>query len=198
MKKLLFVFIVFISIFGFGQLKVTSGNLDFLKDETLVNVVVKQENILYQVENFSEDQYLDIRKKAIFDNPKKTEMDWKNWLNGWNDFKDKQYLDYFLKGLKKSKKIKFDKNVDSKYTLIVEPKWIYAGWHGGFIGQEAKLSSVLTFVETQNPSNTLLVLEGDKILGKPQNKDFVMEYGRIAGAYEETGKKLLTLVKKLK
>lgn len=39
-------------------------------------------------------------------------------------------------------------------------------------------------------------LQGDKVLGKPQNKDFVMEYGRIAGAYEATGKELGKAIKR--
>jgi hypothetical protein len=56
------------------------------------------------------------------------------------------------------------------------------------MGQEAKLTSVMKFVETNDPSKVVLEIKADKILGKPQNKDFVMEYGRIAGAFEATGR----------
>ena len=91
----------------------------------------------------------------------------------------------------KSKKEFFRNDVKAKYTLIIDAKWIYAGWYGGMIGsQEAKLTADLTFVETADPSKVIMKLQADKIQGKQMNKDFNWEYGRIAAAYEVTGKKL--------
>lgn len=198
MKKIFLLLFVAIATTTFAQdLTISSGNFNFLKDQTEVTVQIKMNNVLYQVENFTEEQYLAKRKEDVLSNRKRGEEGWEKWIEAWNRFKDSEYLDYFLKGINgKSKKILFKKDGQAKYTLIVDAKWIYAGWHGGMIGQEAKLTSDITFVETENPTNVIMKLHGDKILGKPQNKDFVMEYGRIAGAYEATGKELGKAIKR--
>ncbi|BAP33708.1 uncharacterized protein CHSO_4671 [Chryseobacterium sp. StRB126] len=198
MRKLLLLFFMVIGVVTFAQdqINVESGNFDFLKDQTEVNVQVKFENVAFQVENYTETQYIEKRKTETI--AKKGEEAWGKWIGEWDKFKSTEYLDYFLKGInRKSKKTVFKKDAHAKYTLIVDAKWIYAGWHGGLIGQEAKLTSDLTFVETDNPSNVVMKLKGDKVLGKPQNKDFVMEYGRIAGAYEQTGKYLGKKIKEV-
>ncbi len=198
MKKvfLLFFVVMVTTVFAQNQLNLTQGNFDFLKDQTTVNVQLKFENTAYQVENFTEEQYLERRKTETI--AKKSEEAWGKWIEGWQRFKDTEYLNYFLKGINsKSKKIAFNNDVKAKYTLIIDAKWIYAGWHGGLIGQEAKLTSDISFVETDNPTKVLMKLQGDKILGKPQNRDFVMEYGRIAGAYEATGKEIGKAIKKV-
>ncbi|WP_261510208.1 hypothetical protein [Chryseobacterium paludis] len=197
MKKLLVVLFVAIFTTAFSQeLKIVSGNFDFLKDQTEVNVELKFDNALYQVENFTEAQYLERRKKEVL--AKKTEQDWQKWNEEWEKYKSSEYIQYFFKGINgKSKKVTFKNDVKAKYTLIIDAKWIYAGWHGGIIGQEAKLSSDMKFVETDNPSKIVMELKGDKVLGKPQNKAFVMEYGRIAGAYEATGKVIGKEIKKV-
>lgn len=201
MKKLFLLLFMAIATTTFAQtenqLIFQQGNLDFLRDQTEVNVQLKFDNTLYQVENFTEAQYLEKRKEDILKNRKKTEQDWHKWSDAWEKFKTTDYLDYFLKGINsKSKKVLFRKDVNAKYTVIIDAKWIYVGWHGGMIGQEAKLTSDITFVETDNPSKVIMKIQGDKILGKPQNKDFVMEYGRVAGAYEATGKELGKAIKK--
>lgn len=198
MRKLLLLLFMVMGVVAFAQdqINIESGNFDFLKDQTEVNVQVKFENVAFQVENYTEAQYLEKRKAETV--AKKGEEAWGKWIGEWDKFKSTEYLEYFLKGInRKSKKIAFKKDTHAKYTLIVDAKWIYAGWHGGLIGQEAKLTSDLTFVETDNPSNVVMKLKGDKVLGKPQNKDFVMEYGRIAGAYEQTGKYLGKKIKEV-
>lgn len=182
-------------VFAQNQMNVVQGNFDFLREQADVNVEIKFENAVFQVENFTEEKYLEKRKTETL--AKKSELAWQKWIADWERFKSTEYNAYFLKGINsKSKKINFKNDGNSKYTLIIDSKWIYAGWHGGLIGQEAKLTSDLIFVETENPSKVVMRLKGDQILGKPQNKDFVMEYGRIAGAYEATGKELGKMIKK--
>jgi len=144
----------------------------------------------------TEAQYLEGRKADITN--RKGEKVWQNWTYQWENFKTSEYLTYFFKGINsKLKKLNFKNDVKAKYTLIIDAKWIYAGWYGGMIGsQEAKLTSTLIFVETDNPSNVIMKLQADKIQGKKMNKDFAWEYGRIAAAYEVTGKKLGIEIKK--
>ncbi|WP_343661137.1 hypothetical protein [Chryseobacterium sp.] len=192
MKKLLLLLFVAITTSTFAQNKINSeqGNFDFLKDQSEVNVQLVFDNAVYQEKNFTEAQYLENRKADI--TAKKSEAVWNNWIYQWNKFKTSEYLDYFLKGINgKSKKVVFKGDAKTKYTLIIDAKWIYAGWYGGMIGsQEGKLTADLLFVETDNPSKVVMRLKADKIGGKQMNKDFAWEYGRIAAAYEVTGKKL--------
>jgi len=192
MKKLLLLLFVAITTSTFAQNKINfeQGNFDFLKDQSEVNVKLVFDNAVYQEKNFTEAQYLENRKADI--TAKKSEAVWNNWMHQWDKFKTSEYLDYFLKGINgKSKKVVFKGDAKTKYTLIIDAKWIYAGWYGGMIGsQEAKLTADMKFVETDNPSNVVMKLQADKIGGKQMNKEFAWEYGRIAAAYEVTGKKL--------
>lgn len=192
MKKLLLLLFVAITILTFAQNKIDfeMGNFDFLKDQSEVNVQLIFDNAVYQEKNLTEAQYLENRKADI--TAKKNEEVWKNWMSQWDKFKTSEYLDYFLKGINgKSKKVIFKGDAKTKYTLIIDAKWIYAGWYGGMIGsQEAKLTADMKFVETDNPSKVVMKLKADKIGGKQMNKEFAWEYGRIAAAYEVTGKKL--------
>lgn len=176
--------------FAQNKIDVQSGNYDFLKDQTEVNVELKFENASYQEKNLSEAQYLEARKLDI--TTRKGEKVWENWSYQWDNFKASEYVNYFSKGASSSyKNIIFKKDAQTKYTLIIDAKWIYAGWYGGMIGsQEGKLSADLTFVETANPSNVLMKISVDKILGKKMNNEFAWEYGRIAAAYQILGKKL--------
>lgn len=199
MKKLLLLLFVAMATTTFAQNQINfeSGNFDFLKDQTEVNVQLKFDNAVYQEKNFTEAQYIENRKADI--TAKKSEAVWKNWEFQWGNFKASEYLNYFFKGINsKSKKVTFKNDTKAKYTLIIDAKWIYAGWYGGMIGsQEAKLTADMIFVETDNPSNVVMRLQADKIQGKKMNKDFAWEYGRIAGAYEVTGKKLGAEIKKV-
>lgn len=192
MKRLLLLLFIALAATFSAQNKINFewGNFDFLKDQTEVNVELKFSDAVFQEKNLSEAEYLDNRKADI--TAKKGEAVWGNWISQWEGFKTSGYLDYFLKGLNgKSKKITFKSDAKTKYTLIIDAKWVYAGWYGGFIGsQEGKLTSEMTFVETDNPSKAVMKLHGDKILGKKLNNEFSWEYGRIAAAYESTGKML--------
>lgn len=200
MKKLLITFFAFISTLGIAQLKVTSGSFDFLKDQEEINVIINYDNVKYQIEDYTEQQYLANKKNAILKSSNKSEIDWETWFSEWNEYKNNGNLDAFLKGVNKSKKRKFGRNLNTKYTLIIEPIWIYSGWDAGAWSQEAKLSTVLKFVETQNAEKILLIYNADKIHGTTSSiKNGFMEYGRIASAYEITGKRLFSdLIRKIK
>ena len=198
MKKLLLLVVLMFTTFTFAQnqLNFEFGTFDFLKDQTEVNVQLKFDNVLFQADNFTEAQYLERRKAETL--AKKNAMAWQKWEEAWGNFKNTEYLNYFLKGLNGwSKKVAFKKDINSKYTLIVDTKWVYAGWHAGLVAQEGKLTSDLIFVETDNPSKVVMKLQGSELIGKKTNKEFTMEYGRIAGAYEVTGKELGKTIRKV-
>ena len=98
MKKIFLMFFVAIisTAFAQNQINIESGNFDFLKDQTEVNVQLKFDHAVYQEKNLTEDQYLENRKTDI--TAKKSEEVWKNWIYQWDRFKSTEYLDYFFKG----------------------------------------------------------------------------------------------------
>ncbi len=109
------------------------------------------------------------------------------------------FLDKFVSIATESSKkanIQFVEDGSTPYTLIVKPTWIYPGWFGGVMKQHAKISTQLSFVESGNPSNILLVIEADKapgdiaFVGIPNNND------RIAEGFAKTGKSLAQLIDK--
>ncbi|WP_312991143.1 hypothetical protein [Chryseobacterium flavum] len=197
MKKLTLLLFIAISSFAFSQgMKIISGNFDFLKDQAEVNTEVKSDHVLFYVENMSEEQYLEKRKKEVLGNPKKTQQDWDKWINEWNSHKANIYAEKVITGFnEKSKKIKLNKGIVSKYTLIVDTKWIYPGWHGGMLIQPAKLTTDLKFIETENPSHVVLHLEASGVQGNGSSAELYMEYGRIAASFKKTGKDLGKKVK---
>ena len=112
------------------------------------------------------------------------------WKADWEYSKEKTFQDKFLASWNKNTTIegstKFEK---TKYTLIVEPTWIYQGWFGGIMNDPAQLNTRMTFVETDNSANILMVVEGikatgDNVIGIPNNND------RIAECYAKTSKML--------
>ncbi|MDR6526341.1 hypothetical protein J2787_001721 [Chryseobacterium rhizosphaerae] len=199
MKKLLLLgFMVMITTaFGQDKMKIISGSLGLLKDQTEVNVELLFENVLFMKENITEAQYLENRKKQVLENPKRGEEAWKKWIAEWEKYKKEDYIDYFAKGLNKSyKNISFKKDSSAKYTLIVEPKWIFPGWHAGLTAMTAEITGTIKLVETTNPSVVLAKVELNKFDKFVNNEEFVMEYGRIAAAYESAGRYLGKEIKK--
>ncbi len=193
MKGIIALFLCVFSISLAAQkLKTVSGNYDFLKDQTEINVVLTFDNVLITTDNLNEEQFLASHKKTFLSKEDKTEADWQSWSEGWKNYKANSFADEFLNGLAKTKKIKFGKDLNTKYTLVVDAKWFYPGWYGGFVFQPAKVSADLKFVETGSPSNIMLEIAADKIEGSGSGKkeDLAMEYGRISKAYEKLGKTL--------
>lgn len=199
MKKLLLLLFMAVATTTFAQEKfnVVSGNFLALKDQTEVNVELKFENVLFMKENITEAQYLENRKKQVLENPKRGEEAWKKWIEEWEKYKNENYADYLIKGLNKSyKNISFKKNNSAKYTLLLETKWVFPGWHAGLTAMSAEITGKIKLVETGNPSVVLAEVELNKFDKFVNNKEFVMEYGRIAAGYESAGRYVGREIKK--
>lgn len=183
--------------FGQEKMNLVSGGFEVLKDQTEVNVELKFEDVLFMKENITETQYLENRKKQVLDNPKRGEKAWNMWITEWERYKKEEYINYFTKGLNKTyKEILFKKDSSAKYTLLLETKWIFPGWHAGLTMMTAEISGTIKLVETNNHSVVLAEVELNKFDRFVNNDEVVMEYGRIAGAYESAGRYLGKKIKK--
>lgn len=184
-------FLIIAAVINAQKMTVISGDFKTLKDQTEVNVELKFDNVLMMKENFTEAQYLENRKRDLLANPKRGEAGWQKWNGEWQRFKNEEYINYFVKGLNRSyKNITFKKESQAKYTLLLETDWVFPGWHGGMVVMTAEISGKIKLIETNNPSVVLAEVELNKFDKYVNNKEFVMEYGRVAGAYESIGKYL--------
>lgn len=184
-------FLIIAAVINAQKMTVISGYFKTLKDQTEVNVELKFDNVLMMKENFTEAQYLENRKRDLLANPKRGEAGWQKWNGEWQRFKNEEYINYFVKGLNRSyKNITFKKESHAKYTLLLETDWVFPGWHGGMVVMTAEISGKIKLIETNNPSVVLAEVELNKFDKYVNNKEFVMEYGRVAGAYESIGKYL--------
>lgn len=184
-------FLIIAAAINAQKMTVISGDFKTLKDQTEVNVELKFDNVLMMKENFTEAQYLKNRKRDLLANPKRGEAGWQKWNGEWQRFKNEEYINYFVKGLNRSyKNITFKKESHAKYTLLLETDWVFPGWHGGMVVMTAEISGKIKLIETNNPSVVLAEVELNKFDKYVNNKEFVMEYGRVAGAYESIGKYL--------
>ena len=196
MKKLALVFFVFLmGMVSAQKMKVTSGNFDFLKGQTELNLQMDYSHVEFYKENMNEAAYITKQEKDI-QKAGKSPDEFEKWKKDWEYSKDTQFVDKFLASMNKNSEIKTSVNNSSaKYTLIVETVWIYPGWFGGIMNQPSKLSTLLKFVETADSSHVLLEIEsknapGDNFVGLPNNND------RISEGYAKTAKTLAHLIEK--
>lgn len=197
MKKTILFFVMLFSVAVFGQkLKLVSGDLNFLRDVKDVNVKFDFSDATFYKEKMSERAYVEKREKEISADKGGDEAS--KWKADWERTKSVQIPDKFLASFNKYSTMKAAQGSNSKYTLNVKTTWIYPGWFAGVMNQPSKVSTLLQFVETANPSNVLAEIDsqnapGDNFVGLPNNND------RIAEGYAKTSKELVQFIaKKLK
>lgn len=196
MKKLvLTIFVFLMGMVSAQKMRVTSGNFDFLKGQTELNLKMDYRHVEFYKENMNEAAYIAKQEKDI-QKAGKSPDEFERWKKDWEYSKDTQFVDKFLASMNKNSDFKTSVNNSSaKYTLIVETVWIYPGWFGGIMNQPSKLSTLLKFVETSDPSHVLLEIDsknapGDNFVGLPNNND------RISEGYAKTAKTLAHLIEK--
>jgi len=189
MKKIfLLILITIFTGLTAQRVKVISGDYNFLKDQKFIKVVFKYDHLKFEKKNLAEQEFLDIRIAQIEKAKGKEEAE--KWKADWEYSKEKSFPDKFMMSWNKNATIQAsDKFAQTKYTLIVEPTWVHVGLFFPLASDKALVSSKMTFVETDNPGNVLMVVEGikatgDNGFGVPNNND------RIAECFSKTAKML--------
>ena len=176
------------------------GNLSFLKDQKVVNVEFKYDNLRLMKDNVTEKEYVDERREFL-NNRNKGEGD--NWLKKWEGaretFWEPKFLDLMRRTVTESKGIVFQKDApQAAYTLIVDAQWIYPGWDAYVMKQKAKVTTVLSFVETNNKENVLYQIRSIEAPGDQIGHNYSNEL-RIGEGFEKTAKSFGKLIiKRLK
>lgn len=175
------------------SLKVLSGNFNFLQDQKELNVQFDYTPLTFYNEKISEEEYVKRRVKEISDS--KGKMEGEIWKSDWEQSKANDFQNKFISLLNRNVNIESSKNPNAKYTLIVQSIWIYPGWYAGVMAQAAKVSTVLKFVETENPSHVLLEIDSEKAPGSAYG-GVANNNDRMAEGYAKTGKSLGKLIAK--
>ena len=176
------------------------GNLSFLKDQKVVNVEFKYDNLRLMKDNVTEKEYVEERRDFL-NNRNKGEGD--NWLKKWEGaretFWEPKFLDLMRRTVTESKGIVFQKDApQAPYTLIVDAQWIYPGWDAYVMKQKAKVTTVLSFVETNNRENVLYQIRSIEAPGDQIGHNYSNEL-RIGEGFEKTAKSFGKLIiKRLK
>lgn len=199
MKKSLVVAFLMIGSLMFAQkVKVTKGDLSFLKDQKEVNVVFDFSNLKLMKENLTEAQYIENRKNELNEKSRGNGDAWeKKWEGAREMFWKPKFLELVNVVLQKKKQDTFFKEEaqGTKYTLIVDVVWIYPGWDVAMMKQPAKVTTNLRFVETDNQSNVLCELESENAPGDQWGNNFSNE-SRIGEGFAKTGKTLAGFILK--
>jgi len=197
MKKLIIAAFL-ISATAFSQnMEVLNGNFDFLKDQKEINTEFDYSNFTMMKENKPEAQYIEEHKADL---DQKAKGNGNIWYKKWVVAKDQIWTPKFLEIAnivltKEKKDLNFQEGLKTPYTLIVKAVWIYPGWDAGIMKQPAKVSTILTFVETANRSNILLEISSMEAPGDQWGSNFSNET-RIGEGFAKTAKSMSKLIAK--
>ena len=200
MKKIVLAVALVFSGLGFAQkMEVKSGDFKFLNGVKEINVEFNYQNLKLMKENLTDEQYVSERVADLNEKGKGTGDIWKKkWYSSRDLIFENKFLELVNVVLTKEKKdLSFQEDLKSaKYTLVVDAVWIYPGYNVVMAKKGAKVTTLLKFVETANPSNVVLEITSDEAPGDVFGGSFSNE-DRIGEGYAKTGKSLAKfLIKK--
>jgi hypothetical protein len=178
------------------DVKPETGNLDFLAGETQLNVVFDYTGM--KVSELAEEYYLK-QKKMEFRKPADQEKFVKQWDADKAALWEPAFLDQLNKGLKKQQ-IEADKGISAKYTVKVTLQKIEPGYYTGSNTdkRDAFVNIYIQFIETQNPSNVLCTMQGEKLFGISSDLTSMKETSfRIKMCFDIAGEKTAKCIDKI-
>lgn len=199
MKKIVTLVLLVASTVVMAQkIKIEKGDFKFLSGQTEVNVEFDYSNLKLMKENLTESQYVAERTAELNE---KAKGNGDSWAKKWEASKQLAWQPKFTELVnvvlsKKKKNITFQEGLTSaKYTLLVDVVWMYPGYNVVMAKKGAKVTTVLTFVETANKSNVLAVISSENAPGDVFGGSFSNE-DRIREGFAKTGKTLAGLILK--
>jgi len=191
-------FIFFSSFFVQAQkLKVKQGDFDFLGSQKEINVEFTFDKLTLFKDQRSEAEYVRANAAKLDDESRGKGQAWEK---KWNSSKENIWIPKFLelmnRYLYEKENLYFGTELrDATYTLIVDTRWIYPGWDAGIMKQEAKVTTSLKFVESNNRDNIILSISSSNAPGDQWGSSFDTE-DRIGEGYAKTGKSVAKLIQK--
>jgi hypothetical protein len=193
-KSVVLLFLFFMSVASAQRFDVLSGKVSNLKGIAAYNVTFDYMNL--KVDGFeTEEAYLADKMDKRKEDEGESEKFRKDWFEDRGNKYEPKFMEYFNKRFEKGE-IKCEKNSELKYTMSIKTTWIYPGYSVVAAAQPAKISAVITIVETANPKNILVEMEFDKSIGLAQGTFEFDQGDRISGAYEKLAKNMVMQLKR--
>jgi|GEM_PF-473845 len=196
-KGIIFLILLLAGNLQAQRYEILSGDLKNIIGITEYNISFDYKD--QQVNGFeSEAAYLKekIGKRQQYDHGQDLQGKAKKFEKDWYEDRQNKYepgfIDYFNSRLVEEKVV-VSKNPSAKYTINVKTTWVYPGYEVANV-EPAKISAIITFSETSNPTNVLVSVFFDKSIGIV--KDYRGQGDRIKGAYEKLAKSLTIQMKR--
>ncbi|MFN3405218.1 MAG: hypothetical protein ACK40G_14055 [Cytophagaceae bacterium] len=192
MKNLLVVMLlmVFATTVNAQKIKQESGNQDFLKGQSEINIVYVYDGMKIGRKGKPESEYT---AEKVADHNKKEPGKGDKWLENWKGARTQRYEPKFeelINDVLSKKNVKFSQNSKAKYTLIVKTTMTEPGFKTPVASQPALADFEFIFVETENLSKELSKMSLKSVMGA-QAMGFDFDAGsRIQESYAKAGKML--------
>lgn len=178
--------IIFSGVLYAQQIKLISGNLDFLNGQAMIQTEYDYEGMAVG-KYYNEENYLaEIVNKRNEDKPGSGD----EWREAWYNDRTERFHPAFEVALNKKLKKRgvafWELFEDTKYTLLMKITRTEPGYNYGWAAARANISVNIIFIETNNPDKELAIIviplcEGTQ-LGNIAN--------RIEKAYKNCGEEL--------
>ncbi len=187
MKKIILLIVASMMLTSLVQaqkIKLTSGDLSFLKDLAELNVVFEYPDNL-KIGKLSQEAFID---KKVKEREKKEPGTGESWKSQYYADRDEHYEPMFIELFEKYTGDLYIQQDDSdyEYTMIVKTTFVEPGFNVGIQSKKAALDLEISFIETAHPDAVLASISLKKSPGTP-HYDAGM---RVGEAYAKAGKEL--------
>ena len=190
--KLLSVIFVFVVFSGntFGQkIKVTKGDLNFLKGVKELKLQYSYDNM--NVGKYSEEDYI-AKKKSEYNKSEDGRGDkWeKMWIEDRETKFEPKFEELFVKYISNGADADASQHADAEYTMILHTYFTEPGYNIGISSAPASINCEVIFVKTSNPDEIIATIDIKKSPGRSSTGAGWDTGGRIKEAYAKAGKEL--------
>jgi len=179
-----------LSITNAQKIKVTDGDLSFLKDIAELSIAFEYPDNI-KIGKMSQQAYID---KKMADNEEKEAGSGEEWKEAYFADRSEHFEPMFMELFDKytgDLYIQQD-DPDYKYTMVVKTTFIEPGFNVGISSKKAAIDLEISFIETANPDNVLGTITLKKSPGTA-HYDLGL---RVGESYAKAGKELGKFLKK--
>ena len=186
------------SMTGIAQIvTLLSGDFKNLKGISEYNVRFDYDGLT--VDRVSEEQFLIDKMKKREGNGKDIEFK-KNWFADRENKYEPKFVESFNKRFKKGAVKAAENLAGAKYTMNIKTIWIHPGFNIGIMHNSSLLHTIVSVVETSNPSNVLYSAKYERVSGKGVFTPIgIMDYNsgyRISEGYAKLAKTIAAQINK--
>lgn len=183
--------IILTGVVNAQKIKLLSGDLDFLKEQSIIKVEYDYGNGDMDVGKYDNeaDYIVDKIKEKNEDEPGSGDKWYEAWINDRKQRFQPRFEEFINDELEKYNVLFWSENEDAKYTMILKTTSTEPGFNVGVAKRPAWISVEIVFVETGNPSNEMAKFAIEKVVQKKSAGGFDFEVAyRIEYAYANCGK----------